>query len=170
MKISLLFVFVAVQLRQHRRVESLSSAAARKITFHKDDRPDQLPLRNSGTYDYTPKIPSPLTLDPPNPIDRVRFEYKRSLSTKDQQSRVRMGHRRTQSYTTAETMEKNRIDQTNRNDLRKTFQNRSSANIANTREYFAAPAYNEASLLERKESMRQSLRLCRSSVADQLVQ
>lgn len=84
---------------------------------------------------------------------------------------TRMGHRRTQSYTTAEAMDKHRIDQTNRNDLRKTFQNRSSANIANTREYFAAPAYNEASLLERKESMRQSLRLSRqSSATDQIVQ
>lgn len=100
-------------------------------------------------------------------MDRVRFEYKRSLSTKDQQTRVRMGHRRTQSYTTPETIEKT---QNNRNDLRKTFHNRSSANIANTREYFAAPAYNEASLLERKESMRQSLRLNKSGTAEEIVQ
>lgn len=100
-------------------------------------------------------------------MDRVRFEYKRSLSTKDQQSRVRMGHRRTQSYTTPETIEKT---QNNQNDLRKTFHNRSSANIANKREYFAAPAYNEASLLERKESMRQSIRLNKSATAEEIVQ
>lgn len=159
--------FAVPQLRTHRRVESLSSARGnRQISFFKEDR---LPLRNSANYDYTPKIPSPLTLEQTNPIDRVRFEYKRSMSTKDQQSKTpqsKIGHRRTQSYTTTESTEKLRPT----SDLRKTFQNRSSANIANTREYFAAPAYNEASLLERKHSMRQSLRLFKSTAVEEVIQ
>lgn len=159
-------LFIVPQLRTHRRVESLSSAGANRKILFKEDR---LPLRNSANYDYTPKIPSPLTIEQTNPIDRIRFEYKRSLSTKDQQSKSKIGHRRTQSYTTAETADKFHTIRPN-SDLRKTFQNRSSANIVNTREYFAAPAYNEASLLERKESMRQSLRLFKSSAAEEIIQ
>lgn len=164
-------LFSVPQLRTHRRVESLSSSRGnRQISFFKEDR---LPLRNSANYDYTPKIPSPLTFEQANPIDRIRYDYKRSVSTKDHshQSRAqnKIGHRRTQSSTTAEAADK---FQTMRptSDLQKKFQNRSSANIANTREYFAAPAYNEASLLERKESMRQSLRLFKSSTVEEVIQ
>lgn len=110
-------------------------------------------LRIIAKNDFTPKLPSPLTFEN-NSFVQIRHEYKRTQSTKDTQEKVKLGHRRTQSYSTPETLAKN---QAHRNEhLRKGLHNRSSSNIANTREYFAAPAYNEASLLERRESMRLS--------------
>lgn len=155
---------------QHKRTES--TASGRKISFNLEKtvfpvgsgRPKTMPapfgdLRTelSATRDFTPKIPSPLTAVP-HPI---RFEYKRALSSSikyDRQDRSKLGHRRTQSCTTPSShlgqQPGRRIS-----DLKKMQYNRSSSNIANTREYYAAPAYNEATLLERKESRRSSIRV-----------
>lgn len=91
----------------------------------------------------------------------MRAEYKRTMSSStktDRIERVRLGHRRTQSCTTPSSLLPN-LPRKNSSDLRRMPYNRSSSNIANTREYYAAPAYNEASLLERKESLRKSLRV-----------
>lgn len=122
------------------------------------ERPVTLTLMNKdpnfdapiSPFDFTPKVPSPLTFNDAHPR---RVEYKRAFSTKmsDTHEKVKLGHRRTQSY--SGTQPNNQ-----KVDLRKNPYNRSSSNIANTREYYAAPAYNEASLLERKESMRNSQR------------
>lgn len=105
--------------------------------------------------DFAPKVPSPLVT---NHQQTFRPEYKRTFSTKvtSAPSRSHYGHRRTQSL----NMPESQVNQTIgvRNDLRKGLYNRSSSNIANTREFYAAPAYNEASLLERQESMRSSTR------------
>lgn len=136
-------------LSGHCRGDSVSGA--RKISFSEDHRLTMRP--HFPINDFKPKIPSPLILDGASPF---RFEYKRTVSTKvpnDPQMRVKYGHRRTQSCTTPGSQAN---IHTMRNDLTRSPYNRSSANIANTREYFAAPAYNEATLLERKESMRNS--------------
>lgn len=105
--------------------------------------------------DFAPKVPSPLVMNHPPPF---RPEYKRTMSTKitSAPNRSNYGHRRTQSLNMPEIQ----INQTYgaRNELRKGLYNRSSSNIANTREFYAAPAYNEASLLERQESIRSSTR------------
>lgn len=134
----------------HRREDSVSGT--RKISFSEEHRSQTMrshfPL---AINDFTPKIPSPLILDGASPF---RFEYKRTISTKapsDLQMRVKYGHRRTQSCTTPGSQPNIHAMS---NDLTRSPCNRSSSNIANTREYFAAPAYNEAALLERKESMR----------------
>lgn len=105
--------------------------------------------------DFAPKIPSPLVMNHPQSF---RPEYKRTLSTKitSAPNRSHYGHRRTQSLNMPETQINQAIGV--RNELRKGVYNRSSSNIANTREFYAAPAYNEASLLERQESMRSSTR------------
>lgn len=137
--------------KEHRRVASASSGI-RKISFSKEHK---ISIRNNfpvGQRDFAPKIPSPLTVDAPFPF---RPEYKRTMSTKagGPSDRVKLGHRRTQSLNVPE----NQMNQyMGKNELRKSIYNRSSANIANTREFYAAPAYNEASLLERQESMRLS--------------
>lgn len=137
----------------HRRGDSLTSGI-RKISFSEDPKVilrTNLPLPPS---DYTPKVPSPLTLEYAPPF---RVEYKRTISTKaysDPTARVKFGHRRTQSCTTPGT-QANKQDGV-KSELRKSPHNRSSTNIVNSREYYAAPAYNEAALLERKVSMRQS--------------
>lgn len=107
-----------------------------------------------GQRDFAPKIPSPLTVDAPFSF---RPEYKRTMSTKvggaQERQIMKLGHRRTQSL----NVPQHQINQyTGKNELRKSIYNRSSSNIANTREFYAAPAYNEASLLERQESMRLS--------------
>lgn len=136
-------------LSGHRRGDSVSGA--RKISFSEDHR---LTMRSHfplAVNEFRPKIPSPLILDGASPF---RFEYKRTISTKapsDPQMRVKYGHRRTQSCTTPGSQANIHVM---KNDLTRSPYNRSSSNIANTREYFAAPAYNEAALLERKESMR----------------
>lgn len=103
----------------------------------------------TSVFDFSAKPPLPAV----NRIQRV--EYKRTLSAKvhDPEERVKLGHRRTQSYSAAQ-----QSFSPYKNDLTKMPYNRSSSNIANTREYYAAPAYNEASLLERKVSMRNSQR------------
>ncbi|XP_055298222.1 phospholipid-transporting ATPase 11C isoform X2 [Sitodiplosis mosellana] len=145
----------AVQLRrEHRRVASASSGI-RKISFSKENKIAILANFPVGARDFAPKIPSPLTVEPPFPFRPERLEYKRTLSTKvgGPQERITFGHRRTQSL----NVPQNQVNQfTGKNELRKSIYNRSSTNIANTREFYAAPAYNEASLLERQESMRLS--------------
>lgn len=110
--------------------------------------------------DFTPKVPSPLVM--PN---NFRPEYKRTMSTKvvSVPDRGSYGHRRTQSLNMPQTQ----INQSYggaRNELRRGLYNSSSSNIANTREFYAAPAYNEASLLERQKSMRTSVRLVSPNV------
>lgn len=145
---------------QHRRVASLTSGT-RKISFSKENK---ISFRGSLAMpqrDFAPKVQSPLVMNHPPPF---RPEYKRTMSTKIVQSapdRGNYGHRRTQSLNMPQTQ----INQTYgiRNELRKGLYNRSSTNIANTREFYAAPAYNEASLLERQESMRSSIRSVSSS-------
>lgn len=131
------------------------SSGTRKISFSKENK-----LSFRGTLampptDYAPKTPSPLVMNHPQSF---RPEYKRTMSTKvvSTPNRKNYGHRRTQSLNMPDTQ----INQTYgaRNELRKALYNRSSSNIANTREFYAAPAYNEASLLERQESMRSSKR------------
>lgn len=148
------FIFYLISFsvrREHRRVASASSGT-RKISFSKDNK---ISIRGNfpvGVRDFSPKVPSPLTIDAPFPF---RPEYKRAMSTKvcGPQDRVNCGHRRTQSL----NVPQNQVNQlTGKNELRKSINNRSSSNIANTREFYAAPAYNEASLLERQESMRLS--------------
>lgn len=159
------------QIKEHKRTESTSSG--RKISFNLEstvfsipaDRPITLPaskplhselrIEMPLSQDFKPKIPSPMVL--PHPL---RAEYKRTFSSSiktDRQERVKLGHRRTQSYTSPST-HVNIHARKNSSDLKKMPYNRSSSNIANTREYYAAPAYNEASLLERKESVRSSVR------------
>lgn len=112
--------------------------------------------------DFAPKVPSPLAMN--QQPQSFRPEYKRAMSTKVNSvpNRSKYGHRRTQSL----NMPESQINQTYgaRNELRKALYNRSSSNIANTREFYAAPAYNEASLLERQESMRSSTRSVSSNV------
>lgn len=159
------------RLSQHKRTDS--TASGRKISFNLDKtvfpvgyvRPKTLPFAElrtefTVTKDFTPKIPSPLTYVPPPPTPPARIEYKRAMSSSikyDHQDRIKLGHRRTQSCTTPGShigqQHGRRIS-----DSRKYQYNRSSSNIANTREYYAAPAYNEATLLERKESRRCSVR------------
>lgn len=139
--------------REHRRVASTSSGV-RKISFCKENKIVHPKSLAFGPRDFTPKTPSPLTLMAEQPFP-VRPEYKRTMSTKVGvvQERVKFGHRRTQSL----NVPGSEVNQySGKNDLRKSIFNRSSANIANTREFYAAPAYNEASLLERQESMRLS--------------
>ncbi|XP_031625300.1 phospholipid-transporting ATPase IG isoform X2 [Contarinia nasturtii] len=137
--------------REHRRVASTSSGT-RKISFSTEQKiayPKNLAF---GPRDFSPKIPSPLTVEQPFSF---RPEYKRTMSIKvgAAQERIKFGHRRTQSLNVPDSQ----LNQdTGKNDLRKSIFNRSSANIANTREFYAAPAYNEASLLVRQESMRLS--------------
>lgn len=110
----------------------------------------------STTPDFAPKISSPLIFPP-----HTRVEYKRAFSSSvkgdHHTERVKLGHRRTQSYSTPSTHASN-LQARKNSDLRKMPYNRSSSNIANSREYYAAPAYNEATLLERKESQRHSMR------------
>lgn len=137
-------------LSDNRRGDSVSGV--RKISFSDDHR---LTIRShfplATINDFKPKIPSPLVLDGASPF---RFEHKRTISTKappDPQMKIKYGHRRTQSCTTPGSQANIHAM---KNDLTRFPYNRSSSNIANTREYFAAPAYNEAALLERKESMR----------------
>lgn len=152
---------------QHKRTESTLSG--RKISFNLEKTvyplsPEHslklatLPSENSSieppTPPFLPKAPPP-----------HRVEYKRAFSSSvkaDRQERVKLGHRRTQSCTTPCT-QPNHSNRKN-SDLRKVPLNRSSMNICNAREYYAAPAYNEASLLERKESMRSTVRV--SSVVE----
>lgn len=137
------------------------TSGTRKISFSKENK---IHFRGSLAMpqrDFTPKVQSPLTMNHPS---QFRPEYKRTMSTKIIQSpseRRNYGHRRTQSLNMPQTQ----INQTYgvRSELRKGLYNRSSANIANTREFYAAPAYNEASFLERKESMRSSTRSISSS-------
>lgn len=146
-------------LSGHRRGVSVSGGV-RKISFTDDEHRlttmrSHPPLAITPTIDFTPRIPSPLVLDGATTTTTpFRFEYKRTISTKapsDPQMRLKHGHRRTQSC----TMPGSQANiHSMKNDLTKAQYNRSSSNIANTREYFAAPAYNEAALLERKESMR----------------
>lgn len=145
---------------QHRRVASLTSGT-RKISFSKEHK-TTFPRSNLAMpqRDFAPKVPSPLVMQHPQ---LFRPEYKRTMSTKmSVPERGSYGHRRTQSLNMPQTQ----INQTYgvRNDLRKGLYNRSSSNIANTREFYAAPAYNEASLLERQESMRSSVRSVSSGV------
>lgn len=138
------------------------SSGTRKISFSKENK---LSFRGSIAMpqqrDFAPKVPSPLVMNHP---PSFRPEYKRTLSTKIHSvpNRSKYGHRRTQSLNMPETQ----INQTSgvRNDLRKGLYNRSSSNIANTREFYAAPAYNEASLLERQESIRSSTRSVSSNI------
>lgn len=138
------------------------TSGTRKISFSKEHKIG-FPRANLAMpqRDFAPKVPSPLVMNHPQ---LFRPEYKRTMSTKitSVPDRVSHGHRRTQSLNMPQTQ----INQTYgvRNDLRKGLYNRSSANIANTREFYAAPAYNEASLLERQESMRSSVRSVSSSV------
>lgn len=159
------------QQPQHKRTES--TASGRKISFNLErtvfpmgmPRPKTTPapfvdvradVPASG--DFTPKIPSPLTcVHPPT----MRSEYKRALSSSikyDRQDRSKFGHRRTQSCTTPSS-QMGHLHGRRNSELRKTLYNRSSSNIANSREYYAAPAYNEATLLERKESRKRSIRV-----------
>lgn len=156
-------------MQQHKRTDS--NGSGRKISFNLEnkifpitsDRPVTAPtFKTPATdlrielpnYDFAPKVPSPLTYEHP-----VRIEYKRTLSVKaDRQERAKFGHRRTQSCTTPSSPSLAQQQVRKSSDLRKMPYNRSSSNIANTREYYAAPAYNEASLLERKESLRNSTR------------
>lgn len=147
MQIFFKYIFFKFSVRrEHRRVASASSGI-RKISFSKENK---IAFRGNLTLtqrDFAPKIPSPLTIDH---APTFRPEYKRTMSTKIGSSgeRTNYGHRRTQSLNMPQT-------QINpRHELRKSVYNRSSTNIANSREYYAAPAYNEASLLERQESMR----------------
>lgn len=137
-------------MSQHRRGESMSTNV-RKISFSDDPK---LVLRSNlqAQTDYTPKIPSPLSYIERSP--QFRPKYQRTVSTKgySELQRARFGHRRTQSCTTPGTQ----ANHLPKHELRRVPYNRSSSNIANTREYYAAPAYNEAALLERKESMRLS--------------
>lgn len=131
-----------------------TSSGIRKISFTKDR--SNLAFRGNfplAQRDFTPKIPSPLAIDYPLSF---RPEYKRTMSTKvnSSQERKNIGHRRTQSLNMPQTQINNTYG--GKSDLRKSIYNRSSANIANSREYYAAPAYNEATLLERRESMRAS--------------
>lgn len=155
------------QQTQHKRTES--TASGRKISFNLEQtvfpigapRPKTMPapfadLRPEMSRDFAPKIPSPLT----SVSHPMRTEYKRALSSSiksDRQDRSKFGHRRTQSCTTPGShighQNGRRISES-----KKLQYNRSSSNIANTREYYAAPAYNEATLLERKESRRSSIR------------
>lgn len=111
--------------------------------------------------DFAPKVPSPLVMNHPQTF---RPDYKRTMSTKVHSvpNRSHYGHRRTQSLNMPETQVNQTIGV--RNELRKGLYNRSSSNIANTREFYAAPAYNEASLLERQESMRSSTRSASSQI------
>lgn len=126
-----------------------TSSGVRKISFCRDNRigfRGNFPLTQR---DFAPAVPSPLTMNYPT----TRPEYKRAMSTKvNGPERIHFGHRRTQSLNMPQTQITNSY--VARNDLRKSIYNRSSTNIANTREFYAAPAYNEASFLERQESMR----------------
>lgn len=131
---------------------SASSGGTRKISFSKENKIAFSHNHPLGQRDFAPKIPSPLTVEPPF---QFRPEYKRTMSTKvvNTPDRTKYGHRRTQSLNVPD----NRAHlHHGKNDLRKSIYNRSSTNIANTREFYAAPAYNEASLLERQESLRLS--------------
>lgn len=126
--------------REHRRVAS-ASGECRKISFSRDR--SNLAFRGNFPLpqrDFTPKIPSPLAIDHPLTF---RPEYKRTMSTKvnASQERKNFGHRRTQSLNMPQTQINNAYG--GRSELRKSVHNRSSINIANTREYYAAPAYNE---------------------------
>lgn len=138
-----------------------ASSGLRKISFSKDNRigfRGNFPL---AQRDFAPKVPSPLTMDHP---PTFRPEYKRTMSTKvGGPDRINYGHRRTQSLNMPQTHVNNPYGA--RNELRKGIYNRSSTNIANTREFYAAPAYNEASLLERQESMRLSTHSVESAIA-----
>lgn len=146
--------------REHRRVASASSGM-RKISFSKDNRigfRGNFPL---AQRDFAPKVPSPLTMEHP---PSFRPEYKRTMSTKvGGPNRINYGHRRTQSLNMPQSHINNQY--AGRNELRKGIYNRSSTNIANTREFYAAPAYNEASLLERQGSVRLSAHSVESVVA-----
>lgn len=151
---------------QHKRTES--TASGRKISFNLERtvfpigpaRPKTLPapfaVEMPAARDFTPKIPSPLTCAHP-----IRVDYKRTMSSSikyDRQDRSKLGHRRTQSCTTPGSHIGQQQGRRN-SELRKMQYNRSSSNIANSREYYAAPAYNEATLLERRESRRSSIRV-----------
>lgn len=133
----------------------------RKISFSKDNRigfRGNFPL---AQRDFAPKVPSPLTMEHP---PSFRPEYKRTMSTKvGGPNRINYGHRRTQSLNMPQSHINNQY--AGRNELRKGIYNRSSTNIANTREFYAAPAYNEASLLERQGSVRLSAHSVESAVA-----
>lgn len=155
------------QQSQHKRTES--TASGRKISFNLEKtifpigqtRPKTMPAQFvdlPASRDFAPKIPSPLTCMHP-----IRVEYKRALSSSikyDRQDRpkTKFGHRRTQSCTTPTSHVGPQQGRRN-SELRRHQYNRSSSNIANSREYYAAPAYNEASLLERKESRKSSIRV-----------
>lgn len=152
-KLIILFCSKFTVRREHRRVASTSSKD-RRISFNKDR--SNLAFRENfpiPSRDFAPKIPSPLSIDHPTPFT-PRPEYKRTMSTKvhSLQERKNFGHRRTQSLNTPQTQINSVYG--GKNDLKKSVYNRSSSNIANSREYYAAPAYNEATLLERRESMR----------------
>lgn len=152
------------QQPQHKRTDS--TASGRKISFNLEktifpiglQRPKTMPapFADLPTRDFAPKIPSPLTC-----VNPIRMEYKRTMSSSikyDRQDRSKLGHRRTQSCTTPGSHVGHQNARRN-SELRKMQYNRSSSNIANSREYYAAPAYNEATLLERKESRRNSVRV-----------
>lgn len=146
--------------REHRRVASASSGS-RKISFSKDNRMGFRANFPLAQRDFAPKVPSPLTMEHP---PSFRPEYKRTMSTKiGGPDRINYGHRRTQSLNMPQSQNNNPYGV--KHELRKGIYNRSSTNIANTREFYAAPAYNEASLLERQESMRLSTHSVESVIA-----
>lgn len=144
-------------IHQHKR--TVSSGNAPRISFNLEKKIYPIPSDKSILYtaDCTiPKIPSPLTYSHP-----MSAGLKRTISidAEKHRQRVKYGHRRTQSATMPGTPPNlHHIARRPSADTRRQFY-RSSSNIANSREYYAAPAYNEATLLERKESLRRSMRV-----------
>lgn len=144
-------------IHQHKR--AVSSGNVPRISFNLEKKIYSIPSDQSVQYspDNTiPKVPSPLTLPQP-----VAGNLKRTVSidVEKQRQRVKYGHRRTQSATMPGTPPNIQSNvRRPSGDIRRQFY-RSTSNIANSREYYAAPAYNEATLLERKESLRRSMRV-----------
>lgn len=139
---------------QHKR--TVSSGNVPRISFNLEKKIYPIPSDKSIIFndDSIPKSPSPLICSPP-----VAIELKRTVSidAERHRQRVRYGHRRTQSATMPGSPSNINVRRPSV-DARRQFY-RSSSNIANSREYYAAPAYNEATLLERKESLRRSMRV-----------
>lgn len=167
-------MFTVRPAQQHKRTES--TASGRKISFNLENT--IYPITPARSQPLNPELriemPSPQAdfQNVPSPFARsnaMRIEYKRALSTStkttDRHERAKIGHRRTQSCTTPSSCMHHQPRKSS-TDLKRMPYNRSSSNIANSREYYAAPAYNEASLLERKESLRNSVRV--KNVVEQL--
>lgn len=105
-------------------------------------QPNQIPVLSFASK---PKLQRPLSTDVQRTISAIEAERLSHLT-----------HRRTQSYAASTTL--NRLQNNGHDMSRRPSKGisslRSAGSVTNMREYYAAPSFIEASLIERQESIR----------------